>query len=395
VKVLILSPALETAGGIQRYSAALIRAFKDLLGDGQVCCLALPEGNPGTPQSALSKSRYLWNAVRQNALCAPDLIICTHLSLGPIGWLIARLGGRPYWIVAHGIEAWVVLPRLKHAALRRADLVIVTSSFSREQLLERQGITPESLSRLPCAVDKGLWEIEPENESRLGFRQDQRVVLTVARMMASEKYKGHDVVLRSLPSVVSKVPALAYVIVGDGDDRERLERLAKDLGLDEHVLFTGSVPDPRLAAIYQRSEVFVLPSRTVIDDHDSKGEGFGIVFLEAMAYGKPVIGPDHGAPRELIRPGENGLLVDPENATSVADALLTLLSNRESARQMGEAGRKWVDKHYSYAAFRERLRQILDASTQVLRTLEMLPGAQPLKGSPACPFDGSRHISSS
>ena len=367
MRVLILSPALGTAGGIQRYSATLHRAFKDLLGDSQVRCLVLPEASnelsPGL--SALSKWRYLWEAFRQNARTRPDLIVCTHLSLGPIGWLLAKLGGSSYWIVAHGIEAWVVLPRLKHAALSRADQVIVTSRFSREQVLERQGINPECLSSLPCTLDETLLRVGAAHNSPLeALRREQPVVLTVARMMVSERYKGHDVVLRALPAVLATAPDLAYVIVGDGDDRIRLQRLAQDLGVGEHVLFTGPVSDPELAALYQRGEVFVLPSRTVIDDHDSKGEGFGIVFLEAMAFGKPVIGPNYGAPMELIRQGENGFLVDPEDPASVAQALVELLENPEAARKMGEVGRTLVKTRYSYGSFRDHLRQILAISAE-------------------------------
>jgi phosphatidyl-myo-inositol dimannoside synthase len=192
----------------------------------------------------------------------------------------------------------------------------------------------------------------------------QRVTLTVARMAASERYKGHDVVLRALSSVLAKVPNLTYVIVGDGDDRPRLEKLANDLGVAERVLFTGETSDSELAALYQRSEVFAMPARTVLDNRNPKGEGFGIVYLEAMAFGKPVIGPDYGAPAELIQHGKTGLLVDPEDPTAVAQALLKLLSDPESAREMGRAGSKWVRQHYSYDSFCERLQEILTASTE-------------------------------
>jgi len=363
--VLLLTPSIASAGGIQRYSAILIRAFRDLLGEGQVHCLMFREASnkPGSRVTTLSKLRYLWQAVCQSSRCRPDLIVCTHLALGPIGWLLAKLGGGSYWIVAHGIEAWIVLPRLKRAALIRANRIIVTSIFTREQLRKRQRIPVERLSSLPCTLDEALLQVEPEDYDVLAsLGRDRRVVLTVSRMMVSERYKGHDVVLRALPSVLSRVPHLAYVIVGDGDDRVRLERLAEDLGLGEHVFFTGSVSDARLAALYRRSEIFVLPARTVVDDRDSKGEGFGIVFLEAMAFGKPAIGPNYGAPLELIRHGSNGLLVDPEDSASVAQALIELLENPDAARKMGEVGRSFMRKAYSYGAFHDQLKTILAVS---------------------------------
>jgi len=181
-------------------------------------------------------------------------------------------------------------------------------------------------------------------------------------MVASERYKGHDVVLRALPAVVAEISGLTYVIVGDGDDRPRLERLSEELRISKHVVFTGEVGDSDLAALYSRSDVFVLPARTELNERSPKGEGFGIVFLEAMAFGKPVVGPNYGAPTEIIQNGWNGLLVNPVDSGSVADALIKLLSDPEVAHQMGKAGRQKVRGQYSYESFRERLQQMLGNS---------------------------------
>ena len=146
--------------------------------------------------------------------------------------------------------------------------------------------------------------------------------MTVARMSRSECYKGHDVVLRALPSVLGKISNLIYAVVGEGDDRPRLEALTKELGLSQYVVFTRRVTDSELVNLYQPSEVFLLPATTVIDEHNPKGEGFGIVYFEAMAFGIPVIGPNCGAPAEFIQHQRHGLLVDSEVPESVAEALL-------------------------------------------------------------------------
>ncbi|HEV2381859.1 MAG TPA: glycosyltransferase family 4 protein, partial [Terriglobia bacterium] len=236
-------------------------------------------------------------------------------------------------------------------------------------LPERRSLSAQQGGKAACADSIHTPE-EARKEVSCGgpkgeeyFKHDRRVLLTVARMAASERYKGHEVVLRALPAVVAQIPNLTYAVVGDGDDRARLEGLAAELGLDGHVVFTGEVSDRELAAIYHRSEVFVLPAVTAVEDRSPKGEGFGIVYLEAMAFGKPVIGPSYGAPVELIRHGENGLLVDPESPSAVAQALVSLFSNHEAARDMGRAGREWVREHYSHAAFRERLGEIFGAKT--------------------------------
>jgi phosphatidyl-myo-inositol dimannoside synthase len=370
VKVLVFSPPLGSAGGIQRYTVTLVRALKELCGEASVRVVSMrTTERRGKPRySKALKLRFGFEALGEVARWRPDLIICTHLALGPVGWLAAAVGVRRCWIVVHGIEAWGWLPYGKRAALRRAGRVLVTSAFNREQVVKRQGIGRDRVSSLPCALDETLLRVESStgptaaatrNRLQRYFADDRRVLLTVARMAASERYKGHDVVLDALPAVVARIPNLTYAVVGDGDDRARLETLAADLGLGGHVVFTGEVNDSELAALYRRSEIFVLPARTAIEDRSPKGEGFGIVFLEAMAFGKPVIGPNCGAPAELIRQGENGLLVDPEDPTSVTEALLKLLTNPGESSKMGKAGSDWVKIHYSYGSFRERLREEL------------------------------------
>jgi glycosyltransferase involved in cell wall biosynthesis len=363
-KVLVLSPSLASVGGIQRYTKTLIRALKDELGDQAVRCVTLAEpasheGKMTQRLSAGSKLIFGWQALKEATRWQPGLIICTHLALGPIAWALANVGRTPYWIVAHGIEAWALLSFGRRRALRHADRVIVISAFTRDLVAKRHQVDLRRISRLPCVLDDGLLRTEPANSGECAqITAERRMVLTVARMAASERYKGHDVMLRSLPSVLTKTPDLSYVVVGDGDDRQRLERLADELGVADHVVFTGGASDSELAALYHQCEVFALPARTVIDDYNPKGEGFGIVFLEAMAFGKPVIGPNSGAPAELIRHGENGLLVDPEDPSSVAEALVNLLTHPEAARKMGKAGREWVRTQYSYSRFREQVRSL-------------------------------------
>jgi glycosyltransferase involved in cell wall biosynthesis len=361
--LLVLAPSMESPGGIQRYTETLTRAVGDLLGRENVWRMSMPEVSAGVGEARIPwalKCRFAWRAIREAVRQRPELIVCTHLGLAPIGWVAGMLARRPYWVVVHGIEAWRVLPAWKRQGLVRADRIVATSAFNREQVIRRQRTNPERLVRLPCVLDEGLLKVAPVDERiRLWAPHGRRVILTVGRLAASEQYKGHDVVLRALPQVVERVPNLTYLIVGDGDDRPRLETMAERLKLREHVIFTGRVTDGELAACYRASEVFVLPARTVLNKHKPKGEGFGIVFLEAMAFGKPVIGPNYGAPVELIQQREHGLLVEPENPTAVAEALMRLLSSPGDARRMGEAARQWVRQEYSYESFRSRLRGIL------------------------------------
>jgi glycosyltransferase involved in cell wall biosynthesis len=368
-RTLVLTPSLQNSGGIQRYTRTLMGALQEIFGSSNVRVVAASDPKPSAANGRLklaasARLGFAWRAFSEILRWQPQLIICTHLSLGPFAWAAKLFTGNPYWIVLHGIEAWRELPYWKTVALQSADRIIVTSNFSREQVMKQHQIGSDPMSNLPCTLDGKLLSITPANNVGTTGRypnlyDNQRVILTVARMDASEQYKGHDVVLRALPSVIAEEPRVAYVIVGDGDDRLRLESLARELGVSDHVVFTGEINDSELVALYQRGEVFVLPARTVLDSRNPKGEGFGIVFLEAMAFGKPVVGPKYGAPAEIIRDGQTGFLVDPEDPASVAGALSTLLANPAVALAMGKAGRNYVTANYSYGAFRDKLREAL------------------------------------
>jgi glycosyltransferase involved in cell wall biosynthesis len=353
---------MESPGGIQRYTETLTQALQDLLGRENVRRMALPEV-PARSEARIPwalKCLFAWRAVWEAVRQRPDLIVCAHLGLAPIGCILGKLSRRPYWVIVYGIEAWRRLGSWKRSGLRSADHVVAISAFTREQAIKIHGVVPGRIVTLPCVLDEGLCVSSPKDWLSRWALGGRRVILTVARLAASEQYKGHDIVLRALPEVIERVPNLSYLIVGDGDDRPRLERVAERLRVTNHVVFTGRVADGELAACYRASEVFVLPARTVLDERDPKGEGFGIVFLEAMAFGKPVIGPNYGAPVELIRHGENGLLVEPEDPAAVAQALMRLLKSPEEARGMGESARQWVRQEYSYESFCRRLREALD-----------------------------------
>jgi len=364
MKILVLAPPME-AGGVQIYTGTLVRALRRICGDPAVRLLAVPRtpalhSKSSGKLSASAKARFFVQGMGAAASWRPRLCICTHIALAPVGQSIRALFAERFWVSAHGIEVWGNLSRWKRHSLRAADKVLAVSAFTRQRVMTRHGVSASRAVVLPNALDDEILSVAPDPGKLQALSLlDKPAILTVARLSAAEQYKGHDVVLRALPEVQKRIPNVVYLIAGDGDDRGRLEGLARELGLSGAVHFLGAMNRAELAACYRACEVFAMPARTVLDDFAPKGEGFGIAFLEAMAFARPVIGPRGGAPAEFIRHGENGLLVDPDDPQDLAAALVALLSQRDLAIAMGQRGRQLVEQDYSLEAMIRRLEELL------------------------------------
>ena len=168
-----------------------------------------------------------------------------------------------------------------------------------------------------------------------------------------QRRKGHDLVLRALPALLKRHSTLRYVIVGDGEERPRLESMARELGVTPQVTFVGEVPDDLLPGYFAAADIFVLPNRVEKGDF----EGFGIVFLEAAAAGLPTVGGRSGGVPEAVLEDETGLLVDGTDPAELEGALHRLLVDRVLARSLGEAGRRRVRNEFTWAASAARLRE--------------------------------------
>jgi phosphatidylinositol alpha-1,6-mannosyltransferase len=355
------------AGGVQRVSrhvAAVASKFASDRGmSARFLSLNDPQGLHTVRLGSLefSVSGYTGNKV-QFALAAlraagrdPDLVIALHPHLAPIVWGMKARGRNFRSIVfTHGIEVWQPLGWPRGAALRQADLVLGPSADTVQHLISKQHLLPGKVQRLP-------WGLDPEFEAHVaaaaplspppGFPRTGRIILTVGRWDPAERYKGADTFVAALPRVLKAAPDTSFVLVGDGDDRPRLEHLARNLGVSEHAYFLHGLTPAQLFACYANCDVFALPSR---------GEGFGLVFLEAMACAKPVIGGAHGGIPDIVQEGVTGLLVPHGDAERLAQALESLLNNPRWAKEMGARGRDRVHKEYTFEGFRSRLIRIMD-----------------------------------
>lgn len=255
----------------------------------------------------------------------PRVVLSMHIVTAPAAWLIARLLQVPFVQYLHAAEV-DYRPRLATFAVGRAAATVAVSAHT-TRLARQAGAPPARVRTIPPGVDLP----DPSNEPRL----ERPTVITVARL--EDRFKGHDVLLRSLPSVVARVPDAQWVVIGDGSLRDELERRAAELGLDDRVTFLGVLTDAERDRWLARAHVFAMPSRRPVE---GGGEGFGIAFLEAGASGLPVVAGSAAGTPDAVADGETGVLVDPEDPAAVATAIADLLLDRDRAEALGRRGRE-------------------------------------------------------
>jgi len=279
--------------------------------------------------------------------------------------LARRLTGWPRRIVcaAHGRELLFnptaslpgvrdVYDALRRGLLHRVDRFVPVSRYT-ARLLHDRGVSPERTWVVSngTAPDRFHPRVSSSFRRDLGL-SDRPLLLTVGRLVPR---KGIDTVLRALPTVVQTLPDVAYVVVGAGPDRPRLERLTGELGLQEHVYFRGRVPHEDLPGYYSTADLFVMPARE--DPPDV--EGFGLVFLEANACGTPVIGARTGGIPDAIRDGDTGLLVPPAAPEALAEAIRRVLTQPDLAASLGRQGREYAATEASWAHVADRMHSVL------------------------------------
>jgi phosphatidylinositol alpha-1,6-mannosyltransferase len=233
---------------------------------------------------------------------------------------------------------------------------IVASGEYQVAMLERLGVARDRVFLSTYGVDAENFAA-PAAERAATLRRRYRlgaarVLLTVARVVP---HKGHDMVIRALPEILPRVPDAVYLIVGTGPHADALRTLAERIGVAEHVRFAGSVPAAELPALYHLSDIFVMATR---EEDDGNTEGFGIVFAEAAACGRPAIGGRTGGIVTAVLDGRTGLLVDPRSPAEIADAAIRLLTDRGLAARMGAAARRRVLDEMQY---RDIAARVLDA----------------------------------
>lgn len=345
-------------GGIARVSTLLWRVLQEALG-GQ-CRLITLIPNGFAPPNAIEKLGFVKKVAGGLVLGNIDWIVFDHLNLARVQRVVPRPFRRPYAVLLYGVEAWSPLsPKLKRV-VREARVRIAISNYTARRVAEAHpDIGPIEICHLSLLPTESRVHDSPNGlpgtfghpDRSLLERIGPNAVIIVGRMFSTERYKGHDCLIEAWPSVKAQVPDAQLVIVGRGDDAERLKEKARCTGLGDSILFTGQVDENTLLAIYQHAAVFAMPSR---------GEGFGLVYLEAMHHRLPCIGSSHDAAAEVIEHGVTGWLVDQSDPPSVVHAIAGLLEDPVRRRQMGQAGFERLQTCFSFGKFKERVLSALE-----------------------------------
>ena len=358
--------AFSSTGGIQNFNKYFMKALEDIKSNSDLEFLAYSLYDNNYDERYVSNSNfYGFNSKKITFTIRSiiqslksDLIILGHINLYRIGILLKLLGKRII-VVGHGVDVWENVNSLKKKLLQYSDSVLAVSHFTKGKLIKQHSVAEHKIIIFPNTFDPYL-KLPQKFEKPISLirqhniKQNEKIILTVSRLSAVDRYKGYDKVIEVIPELLKEIPVARYIIVGEGDDDEisRIKKLITDLNLSDNVIMTGHVTDKELSEYYMLADVFIMPS---------KKEGFGIVFLEAIIHGLPVIAGNKDGAVDPLLDGEIGILVDPDNLKSISEAIISILEKKvDNSLIDSEFLKEQVYKEFGFDRFRSRLNNLLE-----------------------------------
>lgn len=309
----------------------------------------------GSKRRLFSKLKFalfsLWHAIKYK----PVFLVCGHINLSFLCLFFLYFFKIKYSLITYGMDIWdIKRNRFKIKALKHARAIITMSYYTASKIKEQIPLLPDKkIFIIPPYIDTQRFKPapKPENLLREYALKDSKVILTVARLSSVEN-KGYDNVIMALPTVIKIIPNLKYLIIGGGDDVANIMRLAKKLGVKDYLVLTDFIAHEELPSYYNLCDLFIMPS---------KQEGFGIVFLEALACGKPVIAGNKDGSKEALLDGKLGLLVDPDDINQISETIIKVLkkdvdSHFLDAKFLSQS----VIENFGLERFRHRITEALD-----------------------------------
>jgi glycosyltransferase involved in cell wall biosynthesis len=349
--------AFSRTGGIEQFNKNVLASFKesgldaysvyDHEADGKYFNKQSFKGFNGNKLACLMS--LIWNAKKYST------ILIGHINLAPLAYLIKLLyPSKQLILFAHGIEVWKPLVGSKAWLVKNTSAIYSVSNFTKTTLLANNPVLASDKIRiLPNALDP-FFDYPTELEkptyllNRYGIQPDEKLILTVSRLSSDEQYKGYDIVIKILKELNNDQSILKYIIAGNADEKEltRVKQLIQEEGLSDKVILTGFVKEQELIDHYLVADIFVLPS---------KGEGFGIVLIEALACGRKVIAGNKDGSVDALKNGELGTLVDPDNLDQLKLAINNLLNDSTFDHLAMQVRAR---QNYSFERFKNNLLQI-------------------------------------
>ena len=286
-----------------------------------------------------------------------ETIILSHINLLPVAFLVKFFSKKKKIIMlAHGIEVWREIGSWKKYFFRKHVEIWSVSEFTSQILQTKHQVSAHQIKllnncldpylALPQTFDKPAYLLE-----RHHLQENQPIITTISRLSSFELYKGYDLVINTLPLMLSEFPDLVYLLGGKADLKEktRLMGLIAEKGLEKHVILTDFIPDEELIDSFLLADIFVMPS---------KKEGFGIVFIEAAACGCPVIAGNQDGSTDALLNGELGLLINPESTKELTEAIRETLAKGRSKIQALALQQKCVS-NFGYAQYKQKVVKLL------------------------------------
>lgn len=361
-KVLFLTlSTFSLTGGIEKFNRAFIKALGSLQEPLRLRSTIASMYDDNADQQYIAEQPFSGsNGKRMQFVFSAfvkglqqDVVILGHLNLALIGVLIKLFAPKKKLVViCHGIEVFTPVSGLKRKVLKKADRILAVSTYTKNQLIEQQQLPAEKITVFPNTIDPffqlpATFGKPAYLQQRYGITEDEKVIFTLTRLNSNEGYKGYDTLVKALPKLLEQGVRFNYILAGKADATElaRMQALAQELQLEKHVLLPGFIADDEVIDHYLLADVFAMPS---------KGEGFGIVYIEAMACGLAVIAGNKDGSTEALQFGKLGTLVDPDNADELTDALLHVLQTETQPAKVQQE----MLEHFSFEQFKKRLQQV-------------------------------------
>ncbi len=320
----------------------------------EIHCFSYCDEAGRLPEGMISSPAVRWHAFSRRPLSmvarlaqelrrGPHVVLFTHVNLLRLARVVRLLAPEArIAVLGHGVEVWDPLPSGIRRALQSVEAVVAPSSYTREKLIAVNGVKESRIKVLGHGIDHRWWS--QHSATSLSGRNGSHL-LSVTRLSRADAYKGIDLTIQAMPKILQSIPTARYIIVGDGEDRTRLERIAAQAGVASHIEFRRELRDSELSQAYAEADVFVLPSLK---------EGFGIVFLEAMFFSLPIVAARAGGSTDVVVDGQTGFLVEPGNKEQLATAITRLLQDPEERNRIGTAGRTRLEQEFLFDHFANR-----------------------------------------